>query len=224
MRSSLRNWDSKITFFAFADVITSVCGMLIFITLLLATMMQGEGLRRPQMVGLGLATLGIATIGTHSIGAGASVTPWGLTLVLGAALCWAAANLVSRRIGRVDMLAFMVWSSVFAVPPLLLLSLWVDGPSRILEALPQAGWGAWLAVLWQAVGNTLFGFGAWSWLLSRHPTATVTPMALLVPVFGMGASALVLGEPLQNWKLLAGALVMSGLAVNVLASYRHRPA
>jgi hypothetical protein len=37
MRSSLRNWDSKITFFAFADVITSVCGMLIFITLLLAT-------------------------------------------------------------------------------------------------------------------------------------------------------------------------------------------
>jgi hypothetical protein len=37
MRSSIRNWDSKISFFAFADVITSVCGMLIFITLLLAT-------------------------------------------------------------------------------------------------------------------------------------------------------------------------------------------
>jgi hypothetical protein len=37
MRGRLRNWDSKITFFAFADVITSVCGMLIFITLLLAT-------------------------------------------------------------------------------------------------------------------------------------------------------------------------------------------
>jgi hypothetical protein len=38
MRSSrLRNWDSKVTFFAFADVITSVSGMLIFITLILAT-------------------------------------------------------------------------------------------------------------------------------------------------------------------------------------------
>lgn len=37
MRGRLRNWDSKITFFAFADVITSVSGMLIFITLLLAT-------------------------------------------------------------------------------------------------------------------------------------------------------------------------------------------
>src|SRR5690348_8809357 len=37
MRGRIRNWDSKITFFAFADVITSVSGMLIFITLLLAT-------------------------------------------------------------------------------------------------------------------------------------------------------------------------------------------
>jgi hypothetical protein len=37
MRRSLREWDSKVTFFAFADVITSVSGMLIFITLLLAT-------------------------------------------------------------------------------------------------------------------------------------------------------------------------------------------
>lgn len=37
MRERLRNFDSKITFFAFADIITAVSGMLIFITLLLAT-------------------------------------------------------------------------------------------------------------------------------------------------------------------------------------------
>jgi hypothetical protein len=37
MRSRLRSFDSKITFFAFADIITAVSGMLIFITLLLAT-------------------------------------------------------------------------------------------------------------------------------------------------------------------------------------------
>src|SRR5215469_5867332 len=37
MRGRLRNFDSKISFFAFADIITAVSGMLIFITLLLAT-------------------------------------------------------------------------------------------------------------------------------------------------------------------------------------------
>ena len=37
MSERLRTLDSKISFFAFADIITAVSGMLIFITLLLAT-------------------------------------------------------------------------------------------------------------------------------------------------------------------------------------------
>jgi O-acetylserine/cysteine efflux transporter len=41
-------------------------------------------------------------------------------------------------------------------------------------------------------------------------------MALLVPVFGMGASALWLAEPLPGWKLGAAALVVAGLALNLL--------
>ena len=44
-------------------------------------------------------------------------------------------------------------------------------------------------------------------------------MALLVPVFGMGASALLLGESLQAWKLGAAALVMGGLG----DAYAQRP-
>jgi O-acetylserine/cysteine efflux transporter len=39
---------------------------------------------------------------------------------------------------------------------------------------------------------------------------------LLVPVFGMGASSWFLGESLPAWKLVAAALVMGGLAVNLL--------
>ena len=45
---------------------------------------------------------------------------------------------------------------------------------------------------------------------------SIAPMSLLVPMFGMGASALWLGEPLQGWKLAAAALVMTGLCLNVL--------
>ena len=56
---------------------------------------------------------------------------------------------------------------------------------------------------------------AWAWLLNRYAAASVTPMALLVPVFGMGAAALWLGEPLPAWKVEAGLLVMAGLIVNV---------
>ena len=71
-------------------------------------------------------------------------------------------------------------------------------------------------MLWQSVGNTMFGYACWAWLLSRYPAATVAPLSLLVPVFGFGASALLLGEPLPAWKIEATLLIMAGLAVNLL--------
>jgi O-acetylserine/cysteine efflux transporter len=61
----------------------------------------------------------------------------------------------------------------------------------------------------------MFGYGVWGYLLARYPAATVSPMALLVPVFGIAASAWFLHEPLPAWKLAAAALVMGGLAINV---------
>ncbi len=185
----------------------------VFFTIGLAMAATGERLRQFQWLALALATAGLAVIAAHT---DAHTTPLGLLMVLAAALCWAGGNTVARGMGRVDMLGVVVWSSAFALPPLLLLTLWVDGPARIAQALVAADATVWGVVLWQSVGNSLFGYAVWGWLLARHPAATVVPMALLVPVFGMASSAWMLGEPLPAWKLLAAALVMAGLALNLL--------
>ena len=185
----------------------------VFFTIGLAIVLAGERVQRFQWLALALAVAGLGVIAVNT---DASTTPLGLALVLAAALSWAGGNLVARHSGRVDMLGYVVWSSLFALPPLLLLSLWLEGPARIADGLARADAAVWAAVLWQSVGNTLFGYAAWGWLLARHPAATVVPMALLVPVFGMSASALVLGEPLPAWKLAAAGLVLAGLALNLL--------
>ena len=185
----------------------------VFFTIGLSMVALGERVRGYQLVGLLLAVAGLAVIASHL---DATLTVKGLALILAAAFFWACANMVVKTVGRVDMLGFMVWTSLFAVPPLLGLSLWLEGPQLIATSVVNASASVWACVLWQAVGNTLFGYGAWNWLLARHPAATVTPMALLVPVFGMGASALSLGEPLPAWKLGAGALVLCGLVVIVV--------
>lgn len=185
----------------------------VFFTLLLAMRLSGERVQGFQWLALAMAAAGIGVIASHTDG---TTTVLGLAMVLLAAFSWSSGNIVGKRAGAVNMLAYVVWSSAFAAPPLFALSFVVEGPARMGEALQHAGLGAWAAVLWQAVGNTLFGYGAWSWLLSRHPAATIVPMALLVPVFGMSCSALLLGEGLPPWKLMAAALVMSGLAVNLL--------
>ena len=185
----------------------------VFFTIGLSMRLSGERVRAFQWLALLLATSGIAVIVLHTDG---STTAFGLALLLLGALSWACANMTAKQGKPSNMLAYVVWSSAFAVPPLLALSLVFEGWDAVSAGLRHADAATWGAVLWQAWGNTLFGYAAWGWLLARYPTATIAPLALLVPVFGMGASALWLSEPLPAWKLAATALVMAGLAVNLL--------
>jgi len=187
----------------------------VFFTLLLAVRLRNEKVLGTQWLGLALAAGGVGVIAAHTDG---TTTVLGLAMVLAAAFCWACANLLTQRAGRIDMLAYVVWSSAFAVPPLLVLAWLVDGPQAMAAGLAASDLGTWAAVLWQTVGNTLFGYGAWSWLLARHPAGRIVPMALLVPVFGMGSAAVLLAEPLPAWKLVAAALVLAGLAINLFGA------
>lgn len=197
----------------------------VFFTVGLSLWWFGERLQLRHLAGLALAVAGLAVIGAHT---DRTTTLRGIALVVAAALCWSLANLTvkqaTRRHGTFDLLGFMVWSSAFAAPALLVIALVAEGAGALRGAVAHASAGAWAAVAWQAIGNTLFGYGAWNWLLARHPAATVTPAALLVPVFGFAASSLVLGEALPAWKLLAGALVLTGLAVNLLGQWPKREA
>ncbi len=189
-----------------------------FFTILLAVIWRKETIAPLQVLALALAGVGIGLIGWRTVGrADVSITGTGFALVIGAAVAWSIANQVVKGVGRVDMLRFMVWCSVFAVPPLLLLALLADTPATLLAAVAHASPLAWLAVAWQAVGNTLIGFGVWNWLLTRYPAATVAPLSLLVPIFGMSAAALVFDEPLPAWKIVAATLIIAGLTLNFAA-------
>lgn len=185
----------------------------VFFTISMAMKISGEKVQPFQIVALLLAASGIVLIAAHG---GGAATPLGVLLILLAAASWAGGNIVARQAGTVNMLAYVVWASLFSIPPLFLMSLWLEGWPAMVAGVRNADALTWGAVAWQAVGNTMFGYAAWGWLLARHPAATVTPMALLVPVFGMGASAILLHESLPGWKLAAAALVLTGLAVNML--------
>ncbi|MBT8526798.1 EamA family transporter [Polynucleobacter paneuropaeus] len=188
----------------------------VFFTIGFAMLLNKERLRLYQVFALLLALIGLLIIALHT---DATTTLLGLALMVFAGFSWGAANTVGRYAGisrPADLFAYVVWASAFAVPPLLLISaVFEGGVAHLSQVLVQAPLGAWLGVLWQSWGNTLFGYAAWAWLLSKHPAAVVAPMPLLVPIFGMGASAIYLGEDLPVWKLFAAGLVMVGLLINV---------
>lgn len=185
----------------------------VFFSIGLAMLLSGERVRMYQLAALLITVAGLSIIMMHTDG---STTPLGLALVLLAAAAWAGSNIVVRQAPVDSMVSYVVWASLFSAPPLFALSLVFEGWPAIRQGLIDADAITWGTVLWQAVGNTMFGYAMWGSLLSRYPMATIAPLALLVPVFGMGTAALWIGEPLQDWKLIAASLVMAGLALNLL--------
>lgn len=185
----------------------------VFFTIALVVALTGERVGMFQISALLLAFSGVGVILAHTDG---TTTALGLGLALFAALSWAGGNVVARSTPGVNMVAYVCWASLFAVPPLIAASLALEGWPAIRDGLANATSTTWAAVAYQSAANALFGYAAWGWLLARYPAATIAPMSLLVPVFGMATAYVWLGEPLQWWKLAAAALVLSGLALNLL--------
>jgi O-acetylserine/cysteine efflux transporter len=207
-----------------AGLASLVLQLQVFFTVLLAVIFLAERPSVWQIVG---ALVSFSGIGLVAANIGGEVSAYGLILIVAAAATWGVGSLISKKLGKVDMLALVVWASFVAWPPLLVLSFFLEQGSWNIGVISHISWLTIGAIGYMVYPVTLLGFGAWSWLFSRYPAATVAPFTLLVPIFGFGTSTLVLGEPLFQWKINAAILVIMGLCINLFGPrlmLRARPA
>lgn len=190
----------------------------VFITIALVALLHHERPTRAQGLGMALGAGGLLVAATQITPAAHGLMSWpGFALTLAAAATWALANLLMRRLGRIDMLRFMVWMSLVPILPLFILSFLFEGPETVTAALTHMSWSGAAAVLYIAGVATIAAYAGWGMLLVRYPAAQVTPFALLVPVIGMVSSALLLGERFTPGHMLAAGLILSGLLVTNFA-------
>ncbi len=189
--------------------------MQIFFTVILSAIFFKEKLTYWQLGGMAISIIGLIVVGMHM---GGDVTELGLCLILAAALAWSLANMISKKAGKVSMVALIVWGSLFAWPLLFLGSWFFDGQSLVLDALSHLSLRTLVSLVYMAYPATIVGFSIWGWLLSRYKAGSVTPFALLVPFFGMFGSFLFFDESLALWKILAAFFVIAGLCVNLFGA------
>ena len=205
-----------------ADITPGVASLLIqlqvFFTVLLTVFSLKETVSKLQWVAMTIGFVGLLVVVLNT---NEATTAAGVIIVLVAALSWASGNMIVKHIGAVDAFAFLAWSSLFSIPPLAFMAIYQTGLTDVVSSVANASWFAWATILWQSIGNMLIGYGVWNMLLHRYPAASVSPWALLVPVFGMGASSLLLNEAMPWWKLLAMMLILTGLALNVAEDLRQ---
>jgi O-acetylserine/cysteine efflux transporter len=181
-----------------------------FFTSIFAIMALGERPGWRQWAGMAVAFIGVLTIaGSLEFGA---LGPF--LMVIGAAACWAASNILTRKAMARDAVRLMVWVSMVPPLPLLAMAYWLEGPERMVGAITGMTWMAFGSLAYIAFGSTIIGYGFWSFLLKRYPAAVVAPFSLLVPLFGLSSAALLLGERPGPQKLAGAALIILGVAVN----------
>ncbi len=205
-----------------ADITPGVASLLIqlqvFFSVLLTVFSLKETVSKLQWVAMTIGFVGLLVVVLNT---NEATTAAGVIIVLVAAFSWASGNMIVKHIGAVDAFAFLAWSSLFSIPPLAFMAIYQTGLTDVVSSVANASWFAWATILWQSIGNMLIGYGVWNMLLHRYPAASVSPWALLVPVFGMGASSLLLNEAMPWWKLLAMMLILTGLALNVAEDLRQ---
>lgn len=187
----------------------------IFFSMFFAAILLGERPSLWQIIGAFISFSGIVMVGSH-LEHNTSIL--GFILILASAAAWGTGNLITKKMGDLNIIALITWGAFMATPPMFLLSLIVEGPAKIMQSYHQISVLGMSSVMYIVYLSTWIGYGTWSWLLSRHSVSVIVPFTLLVPIVGMLSASLILNEPFEPWKLAAATLVIGGLCINLLGA------
>lgn len=187
----------------------------VFFSILFAVLFLGENPTIGQIVGALVSFVGIGLVAMHF---DASVSFTGFLFIMAAAATWGIGNLITKKIKTTNFISVIVWGSFIACLPMFLLALLFEGPGSFIYTYEHLTWKGIISLLYIVYISTWIGYGIWNWLISRYPVGVIVPFTLLVPVVGIISSILILGEPFQLWKLVAGLFVISGLCINILSA------
>lgn len=177
-----------------------------FWVLILAVPWLGEKLTRGKLLAATMGVVGVLLI----------FSPWrshpdlrSLALAAGAGFLWAVAVIVFKRLHIHDtweLLAFNAWQMLIGAIPL--------GIVAILLPQPAVHWTVPfdLSLGYSIFFGTSLAWFLWLFILSRMPAGLSGLSALIIPVVGVLAAWLQLGEEPHLWEAMGIISIVIGLA------------
>jgi drug/metabolite transporter (DMT)-like permease len=185
-----------------SPVFTAMAGMLFL----------GEGVRFDRVAGLAVSLAGavlfFGDVLFHTAGQGGRV--WGDAALVGAAMCWAAASILSRPLSvRIGAMPTASWTIFLGSVVLLLVS------SPRLAAVP---WGQltgrfWIVLAYVVVFPTVIAYILWMEGIRAIGSGPTTSFMFLAPVFALLIAAALLGERPTALQGAGGALMLLGVGL-----------
>ncbi|MEU7885732.1 EamA family transporter [Microbispora bryophytorum] len=175
---------------------------------------------RPHLLTLAGVLVGFAGVAFLSLrGGGASGSGAGITVVLLGSLSWSVGSFLSPRI-PMPANPFVASTVEMAVGGVALLVMGLVQGERL--HVGAVSWQSWTALAYLVLVGSLVGFTSYIWLLGHAPISLVSTYAYVNPVVAVLLGMAVLSEPVTAAMLVAGALIVVGVALVVSTERRGR--
>ncbi len=184
-------------------------GLTPLIAIISAGFLAGEGLAPARLIGGGVSLIGLVYLtargdlrtlagGIHS----------GDLLMIVAVLANAQYGVFLRR-WRLPLPPWvqMQWQTVFAT--LMMLPMWLLGPKSALTAANSP------LVLYAALGSSLVAPWMWVGAVARLGAGRATMFINLIPILSAGIAVVWLGERLEIYHMVGGALCLVGVSIGL---------
>lgn len=202
--------------FGFAHVSAGIGSLIIgtqpLLIALMGSLIAKERLTTAALVGLPAGFLGVVLLVWQDL----SVTVDSMSFLLGcglifmSGLAWAVYVVVSkpliRKYGSFSITAMSLSICSLAMVPML------ARPST-LDTLQAMTNQKWLELGYIAIVSTVVASITWNWAASRLTAAASGAFLYLIPIIGVAAGALILGETVTPGMVTGGALILAGVAV-----------
>ncbi len=179
----------------------------VYIVLLAHFLVPGDRLTAAKLGGVLLGFAGVLVLFADQLltplAGGPSTLLGDATLSLSAVLLALRQVVLNRQLQRIHPLKPLLAQVVIGTPAFFLLS-WA------LESQPTvATWRLAGSLFYQGVIIAGFNFIANMWLLKTYRPSALAAFTLTTPLFGVVATALVIGEPI-GWRLALSAVLVAG--------------
>lgn len=188
--------------------IGAAAGTFAFYACVLLTMTAYGALReghRPAARALAGALLALAGVGVLALARVEGASPLGVLLLAGTGISWGAYSVLGRR--SADALGFTAANFAALAPAMVALA-----AAAVLAGPALTAWGLAVAVFMGAI-TTALSYAVWYWALGRIGRVQGATTQLAIPVLTALLGVALLGEALSERLLLAGALVLAGMAL-----------
>jgi drug/metabolite transporter (DMT)-like permease len=173
-----------------------------------AVVALNERVSRRRTFGILLSVAGVALVAVGGEKDAASPNPMlGAVWMLATVVAWAVYTIIAKRLSGGDQI--VVIASISAIGTMMLL------PFAAIELMqdprPMPSAQAWIGIVYLGVIASALAYLLYSLALRVLDASLVGALSNLDPIVGVITAMLFLGEPLEGWQVVGGAIALVGM-------------